>query len=64
MAQLYPTICDPMDRSSPGLSVPHHFLKFAQVHVHNAEGLNTFSYLVDYFTYIPKYSYVQEWEEI
>ena len=28
------TLCDPMDCSTPGLSVPHHLLKFAQVHVH------------------------------
>ena len=25
---------DPMDSSTPGFSVPHHLLKFAQVHVH------------------------------
>ena len=53
-----------MDRSTPGLSVPHHFLKFAKVHVHDAEDLNIFSYLVDYFTFIPKYSYVQERKKI
>ena len=29
-----PTLCDPMDCSKPGLSVPHHLPKFAQVHVH------------------------------
>ena len=29
-----PTLCDPMDCSTPGLSVPHHLLKFVQVHVH------------------------------
>ena len=28
------TLCDPMDCSTPGPSVPHHFPKFAQVHVH------------------------------
>ena len=28
------TVCDPVDCSTPGLSVPHHRLKFAQVHVH------------------------------
>ena len=33
------TLCDPMDWSPPGLSVPHHFPKFAQVHVHNARDL-------------------------
>ena len=27
------TLCNPMDCSIPGLSVPHHFLKFAQVHI-------------------------------
>ena len=29
-----PTLCDPMDCSVPGLSVPHYLLEFAQVHVH------------------------------
>ena len=28
------TLCDPMDCSTPGLPVPHHLLKFAQVDVH------------------------------
>ena len=28
------TLCDPMDYNTPGLPVPHHLLKFAQVHVH------------------------------
>ena len=27
-------LCDPMDCNTPGLSAPHHLLKFAQVHVH------------------------------
>ena len=27
------TFCDPMDCSTPGFSVPHHLLEFAQVHV-------------------------------
>ena len=34
VAQSCVTLCGPMDCSKPGLSVPHHFLKFAQVHVH------------------------------
>ena len=34
VAQLCPTLCDPMDGSTPDLSVPHHLPKFAQVHVH------------------------------
>ena len=29
-----PTLCNPRDFSVPGFSVPHHLLKFAQVHVH------------------------------
>ena len=27
-------LCDPLDCSTPGLPVPHHLQKFAQVHVH------------------------------
>ena len=33
-AQSCQTVCDPMDCSKPGLSVPHHLLKFAKVRVH------------------------------
>ena len=33
VAQSCPTLCNPMDCSTPGLSVPH-LPKFAQVHVH------------------------------
>ena len=33
-AQLCSTLCDPMDCSMPGLPVPHHLPKLAQVHVH------------------------------
>ena len=31
-AQLCPILCNPMDCSTPGLPVPHHLPKFAQVH--------------------------------
>ena len=34
VAQLCPTLCDPMNRSTPGLPVPHHLPEFAQVQVH------------------------------
>ena len=34
VTQSCPTLCDPTDCSTPGLPVPHHLLKFAQVHVH------------------------------
>ena len=29
-----PTLCNPMECSRPGFSVPHHLLEFAQLHVH------------------------------
>ena len=28
------TLCDPMDRSTPGFPVLHYFLEFAQTHIH------------------------------
>ena len=34
VAQLCPTLCDPMNRSTPGLPVHHHLLEFTQTHVH------------------------------
>ena len=34
VAQSWPTFCDPMEYSMPGLPVPRHLLKFDQVHVH------------------------------
>ena len=34
VAQSCPTVCDPIDRSSPGLPIHHQLLKFTQTHVH------------------------------
>ena len=34
VAQLYPTLCNPMDHSTPGLPVHHQLLEFTQTHVH------------------------------
>ena len=34
VAQSYPTLCDPMDCSTPGFPVPHHLPELAQTHVH------------------------------
>ena len=34
VAQLCPTLCDPVDCSMPGFPVLHHLLVFAQTHVH------------------------------
>ena len=33
VAQLCPTLCDPVNRSTPGLPVHHHLLEFTQTHV-------------------------------
>ena len=34
VAQLCPTICEPMDCSTPGFPIPHHLLECAQTHLH------------------------------
>ena len=34
VAQLYSTLCDPMDGSTPGLPVHHQLPEFTQTHVH------------------------------
>ena len=34
VAQSYPTLCDPINRSTPGLPVHHQLVKFTQTHVH------------------------------
>ena len=34
VTQSCPTLCDSMDCTRPGLSVPHYLPKFSQVHVH------------------------------
>ena len=34
VAQLCPTLCDPMNHSTPGLPVHHQLTEFTQIHVH------------------------------
>ena len=34
VAQLCPTLCNPMNRSTPGLPIHHHLPEFTQTHVH------------------------------
>ena len=34
VAQSCPTLCDPIDCSTPGFPVPHYLSEFAQTHVH------------------------------
>ena len=36
VAQLCPTLCDPMNCSMPGFPVHHQLLEFTQTHVHRA----------------------------
>ena len=38
VAQSCPTLCDPMNHSTPGLPVHHHLLEFTQTHVHRVGG--------------------------
>ena len=38
VAQLCPTLCNPMNRSTPGLPVHHHLPEFTQTHVHRVHG--------------------------
>ena len=37
VAQSGPTLCDPMNRSTPGLPVHHQPLEFTQTHVHRVD---------------------------
>ena len=37
IAQLCPTLCDPMNHSTPGLPVHHQLREFTQTHVHRRE---------------------------
>ena len=42
VAQSCPTLCDPMDRSTPGLPVHHQLPELAQTHVHQVgDGIQT-----------------------
>ena len=37
VTKLYPTLCDPMDCSTPGFLVLHYLQEFAQIHVHGVD---------------------------
>ena len=39
VAQSCPTLCDPMNRSTPGFPVHHQLLEFTQTHVHQVSDL-------------------------
>ena len=57
VAQLCPTPCDPMSRSTPGLPVHHQLLEFTQTHVHVHEFAQTHDRVSDAiqpsFSFIP-----------
>ena len=36
VAQFCPTVCDPMDCSTPGFPIHHQLPEFTQTHVHDA----------------------------
>ena len=40
VAKLCPTLCDPMDYSTPAFPAPHHLPEFTLVHVHWMDGAN------------------------
>ena len=46
VAQLCPTLCDPMNRSMPGLPVHHQLPKFTQTHVHRVGDAPVLSLLI------------------
>ena len=49
VTQLYPTLCDPMNRCTPGLPVHHKLAEFTQTHVHRV-GDGTQPPVVPFFT--------------
>ena len=44
VTQSCPTLCDPMNHSTPGLPVPHHLPEFTHTHVHQVGDANQPSY--------------------
>ena len=50
VAQLCPTLCDSMNRSTPGLPVRHQLLEFAQTHVHRVGDAIQPSHLVAFLS--------------
>ena len=46
VTQSCPTLCDPMNRSTPGLPVHHHLLESTQTHVHRVGDASWMSHMV------------------
>ena len=46
LAQSCPTLCDPVDSSTPGLPIHHQLLEFTKIHVHWVGDANQLNYLI------------------
>ena len=51
VAQSCPTLCDPMNHSTPGLPVYHQLLEFTQSHVHRVSDAVQPAFLMIYSAY-------------
>ena len=54
VTQSCPTLCDPMNRSTPGLPVHYHLLEFTQTHVHQVSDAIQHSHPVVSFSSCPQ----------
>ena len=54
VAKSCPTLCDPMNRSTPGLPVHHHLLELTQTHVHRVRDATQPSHPVVPFSSCPQ----------
>ena len=65
MAQLCPTLGDPMNRSTPGLPVHHQLPKFTQIHVHwVGDAILTYLSNYSYFSKIVYFCHLYLWDII
>ena len=72
VAQSCPTLCDPMNHSTPGLPVHHQFLEFTQTHVHRGGDVIQLSHpLLFHFPPAPNssqhqglFQWVYSWHEV
>ena len=53
VAQSCPTLCDPMNRSTPGLPVHHQLLEFTETHVHQVSDAIQPSHLLSTLLLLP-----------
>ena len=56
VAQSCPTLCDPMNRSTPGLPVHHQLLEFTQTHVHwVGEAIQPSHPVIPFFSHLQRF---------